>query len=607
MRTRLLILVLFICFSNIILSQTVTKPSINQQPELRNSANKTVILTANKINIPFALSVTDTILFPVITSVNPRPKVEQSYLKEFEIFKDTATLRYKELTNDFQARIPIPIRIAYGFDANKGDNSAPLDNTIGCSGDNYSVSISNTYIEFYQNTTLKFRSDLSSFLNYEMPSPCDPKVYFDPTANKFILFLQRCDGAYNKSEIIVGFSISSNPLDGWNFYKISGNPLNKPNHWFDYPKIGISEDGLFISGNIFIGSNGGFAQTVVYQIDKSLGFAGLQLKYRVWYDISDNPFTITPVNYAFNNTYGKGIYLLSTTWQQNANYIKLYDITGGIYEEDATMNFYKVATPPYNFFGEAVQLNKRIDNGDIRMQDAVLGGNKIYFVFTSANDRNFSRINFNILDLPTLQNKSTLIGDKDNFSYAYPSMHFFSQQNETPTVLIQYNGTSNQSYPDIRCKTCDDNFNCSEEILVKQGESTINNYDRWGDYSGVSKNQTNNYNLWLTSSYGKNQKRQTYLANVVAFNQPSVPDDALQFNQLNTTSSIGFNLPAKSDIQVLLKAAGKTTTIFDGKAEKGDNLFEIFTNDLKKGDYTIEIIKKASNIKLNETTFQTEK
>jgi len=596
--------ILITCYS---FSQTITKPIINQQPELQNAAKKTVLLTANKVNIPVALSATDTTLFPVVTSVNPRPKVEQYYLKEFEIFKDTATLRYKEQTNDFQPRIPIPIRIAYGFDANKGDNSAPLDNAIACSGENYSVSVSNTYIEYYQNNSLKFKSDLSSFLNYEISSPCDPKVYFDPTTSKFILFLQRCDRAYNKSEIIVGFSISNNPMDGWNFYKLSGNPLNRPNHWFDYPKIGISQDGLFISGNIFIGGNGGLAQTVIYQIDKSLGFSGQQLKYRVWYDIADNPFTIMPVNYAYNNTYGKGIYLLSTTWQQKANYLKLYDITGGIYDDGATMNFYKVATTPYDFFASAVQLNQSIDNGDIRIQDAVLGGNKIYFVFTSANDRNFSRINFNILDIPTLQNKSTLIGDKDNYSYAYPSLNLFSHENETPTVLIQYNGTSNKSYPDIRCKTCDENFNCSQEIVVKAGESTINNSDRWGDYSGVAKNQTKKYQLWLSSSYGKNQRRQTYVANIVSFNQPSIPEDSLLLNQLSSTSSVSFNLLATSDIQVLLKTAGVTTTIFEGKAEKGDNLFEIFTNDLKKGDYTIEVVKKSSNKKLNTTTFQTEK
>jgi hypothetical protein len=587
-------------------SQAIVKPVINRLPDLQNAAKKTNIQSANRINIPIQLSSTDTTLFPVITSVNPRPKIEQYYLRDFAIFKDTAKLIYNQSIENFQPQVPNPFRIKNGFDANIGDNSAPLDNTIGCSGDNNIVSVSNNYIEYRKDNSVKFKSDLSSFINYEIASPCDPKVYFDPTANRFILFMQSCNGDFNKSQILIGFSISSDPLDGWNFYKLSGNPLNKLNHWFDYPKVGISQDGLFISGNIFIGSNGGLAQTVLYQIDKNLGYSGQQIKYRVWYDIADKPFTIMPVNYAFNNTYGKGVYLLSTTWQVNADYIKMYDITGDIYNNSSMMNFYKVQTTPYNFFADAVQLNRPIDNGDIRMQDAILCNNKIYFAFTSGNDRKFSRVNFNILDIQTLQNRSTLIGDNANYSYAYPSLNIFSEENESTTVLLQYNATSNQSYPEIRCKTCDDNFNCSQELVVKAGESIINNFDRWGDYSGIAKNHTNKNQLWLSSSYGKNDRRQTYIANIVASNQPSVPTDSLKFKQLYSAKSINFNLTTKSDIRVVLKSANKQTTIFEGRAEKGDNLFEIFTNKLRKGDYTIEVLKKSTNTKLNSTVFKTE-
>lgn len=583
-------------------SQPVGKPNVNQQPSNANAARRTDILLANKVNIPFVVSTADTTLFPAITSVAPKPKFEQYHIQDFKKYQDSASLVYSQQPNQFVPRIPNPFQIRLGFDANKGDRSAPLDNTISCSNENYYVSISNTFIEFYLNSTLKYRSDLSSFINYEIPSPCDPKVYFDPTANKFIIFMQRCDMAFNKSEILLAFSNTSNPLDGWNFYKLSGNPLNRPNHWFDYPKVGITNDGLFISGNIFIGSND-YAQTVIYQVDKNLGFQGQQLKYRVWYDIADAPFTIMPVSYAYNNTYSKGAFLLSTTWQQNANYIKLFDITSDIYDNAATMKFYRVPTTPYNFFAKAVQLNQQIDNGDIRIQDAILSGNDIFFVFTSGNNRNFSRINFNVLDVPSLQNSSTLIGDNVNMSYAYPSLQMFSEENETPTVLILYNGTSNQSYPDIRCKTCDEHFNCSQETVVKSGESTINNYDRWGDYSGVTKNKTHKYQLWISSSYGKNQTRQTYVANIVSFNQPAIPTDSLLSTQLYSSSTVNFNLTSATDIQVLLKTEGAATIIFEGKAEKGDNIFEIYTQELKKGDYTIEVVKKTSNKTLKTSTF----
>ncbi|MDO1449180.1 hypothetical protein Q0590_23085 [Rhodocytophaga aerolata] len=617
MKTMSFSLLLFFFFS-FAFSQVITKPVIGQQPQIQNAAKKTGILTANRVIIPTTISGIDTIFSPVVTSVNPTPNVEP-HIEVFEAYKDTAKLVYNQNEIEFEPRIPIPFIIKQGFDGSINDSSPPLDNTIACSSsasNNFVVSVTNNCIEYYRDDSpaFKFKKDLRSFINYVISYPCDPKVFFDPLANRFILFMQKCgDPIHINSEILIAFSISDNPLDGWNFYKISGNPLNKQNHWFDYPKLGITRDGLFISGNIFIGQNGsgGFAQTVVYQIDKNLGFNGQQLKYRVWYDINDTPVTIMPVSYAYNNTYDQGAFLLSTTFQRNADYIKLYDITGDIYNNATTMNFYKVPVldingnpTTYGFFAKAVQINTPIDNGDIRIQDAILSRNKIYYVFTSGNDRNFSRINFNILDIPTLQNKSILIGDKSNVSYAYPSLHMFSDENESTTVMIQYNGTSNQSYPDIRCKTCDDNFNCSQEAIIKTGESIINGYDRWGDYSCVSKKQNLKNNLWLSSSYGKNQERQTYISNIVSFTQPAIPADTILANQLYSPATVNFSLASEANIQVLLKTAEKTQIIFDGKAAKGENQFQINTKELPEGNYTIEVVRKNLNRKLNSTTFE---
>ena len=113
-----------------------------------------------------------------------------------------------------------------------------------------------------------------------------PKIYFDPFRKRFIVFAQSCDRQYNNSNIVLGFSHSNIPSDGWNFYriKVSGAPFGI-NQWFDYPKLGISTDGVFISGNIFQnngGENNDFIQSIVYQIDKDLGYEGKEVNYRLW-------------------------------------------------------------------------------------------------------------------------------------------------------------------------------------------------------------------------------------------------------------------------------------------------------------------------------------
>tara|TARA_R110000868_G_scaffold45485_3_gene151030 strand:+ start:7630 stop:9495 length:1866 start_codon:yes stop_codon:yes gene_type:complete len=608
-RKGLFLISLFLAITSIASSQTIIKPTILSNPDNENISKKTVILSVDRIEIPIIKKSTDTILFPVLYPLRPKLKDEFYFLENFKNIKNSLTLNYPPQQQKNKKPDNIDIKLEYGYDSNIGDNSAPLDNSIALSNNDFKISITNNIIEYYDHKNdLIFQSDLSNFINYEMPSPCDPKVIFDPTANRFILFLQRCDGSYSKSEIMVAFSKTEDPLDGWNFYKMSGNPLKKSGHWFDYPKVGISNQGLYISGNVFNKTK--FSEAIVFQFDKFTGFNGEKLKYRVWYDFTNKPFTIKPVSYAFDNTYGDGIYMLSTSWNFSggpSKDIKLFDITGNIYDETAKIRYFSIPVNPYRFFGHAVQINKRIDNGDIRMQDALFYDNKIFYVFTSGNENNFSRINYNILNLETLVNKSILIGDSDFHSYAYPSLHFLSSENEQTNVVIQYNGTSNITYPDIRAITCDEELNCSDEIIVKKGSSTIDVYDRWGDYSEISKNHNNDKELYFVSSYGKGKKRQSFIGKIIPKEYEVSLLDSIYYTAARTSIDLNFNLKSDKDIQVILNNNGLLSTIYDGKANEGDNVFKIDTGNLEKGNYTMEVVKKNSTKIFGEVDFTIEK
>ncbi|HET6228361.1 MAG TPA: hypothetical protein VFF27_18920, partial [Bacteroidia bacterium] len=125
MKKYLLKLVLFL-ISVPVFSQPVGKPNISQPPTNANAAKRTEILMANKVNIPFVVSTADTTLFPAITSVAPKPKFERYHLQDFRKFQDTASLTYSQERNQFMPRTPSPFQIRFGFDANKGDRSAPL-------------------------------------------------------------------------------------------------------------------------------------------------------------------------------------------------------------------------------------------------------------------------------------------------------------------------------------------------------------------------------------------------------------------------------------------------------------------------------------------------
>ncbi|WP_108807544.1 hypothetical protein [Aquimarina spinulae] len=598
-------IIISFCISKKCLSQNLSKPSIGVNPTNSNAARKTKIFTVDKTEIPIIKKSSDTIYYPVLYPVKPKLRDEFYYLRNFEQIKNSLVLNYTQ--PNVLPRNPVnpSILLAYGKDVNKKDLTAPLDNTIAISSEDFIISVSNSFIEFYdQNKSMVFRSELNKFVNYELPEPCDPKVVFDPEANRFILFLQRCDGNITKSKIMVAFSKTSNPLDGWNFYMLAGNPLNKKFCWFDYPKIALSGEDVFISGNIF--NDKDFDQSVIYQINKANGYSGNKLDFRVWYDFAETPFTIKPVGYSHGRASNQGIFLITTSWDINggsSNHVKLYDITGDLYDAQSKVNYFKVSVDPYRFFANAIQINKIIDNGDIRMQDALLHGNSIYYAFTSGNGNNFSRINFNVLDLNSLSNRSVLIGENLNTSYAYPSIHFLSDENEVPNILIQYNSASRQSYPDIRATTCDDLVNCSEEVVLKKGESTIDFNNRWGDYTTVTKNFKTSNELYIVSSYGKSRLRQSFIGKVVTPNYDFGFIDTIYPEDLNSEVNLGFELRKEKNIEVFLRRGEDITKIYEGLASEGENQFQINTNKLKKGDYTLEVLKKNSSKTLNEINF----
>ena len=103
----------------------------------------------------------------------------------------------------------------------------------------------------------------------------DPKVIYDKDYDRFVLvFLKNTVPA--TSEIIVGFSKTNNPIDGWHVYKLPGNPLSN-NRWTDFPSIALTDSSLFITGNLIVPNVSwqvGFDGSVLWEMKKNLGFNG---------------------------------------------------------------------------------------------------------------------------------------------------------------------------------------------------------------------------------------------------------------------------------------------------------------------------------------------
>ena len=93
------------------------------------------------------------------------------------------------------------------------------------------------------------------------------------------------------NHICVAFSTSNNPLDDWNVYMLTGDALGT-DHWTDYPAISLTNDELFITGNLLqhnVSWQEGFYQSLIWQIDKTQGYQGNDtLDFNLWSELKDD-------------------------------------------------------------------------------------------------------------------------------------------------------------------------------------------------------------------------------------------------------------------------------------------------------------------------------
>lgn len=402
------------------------------------------------------------------------------------------------------------MQICHTFNANN-QNGCPPDNTLAISSDGFIVSIVNFNIFMYRETG-KLLS-VTSFADYfgwlgAGDFLCDPKVLFDPVAGRFIMFVQECSGSSQNSNIIMAFSSSSDPTQFWYFYTFPGNILGNGT-WFDYPRLAVNWHEVYVTGNLFKDNGGGFNQAILFQIEKDNAFSGGSINYQLWYDIPNGPFSLLPVSYPFEGSYGPGIYLIASE-RLGANYLNFYDLTNDLSAPDEQLLLYEVATDDYELPGNSLQSdNTQIDVADCRMMDGYYNPPYLHFVMGADEGNGWGAIRYYRLNVGNFSDinyfTTSLAGTKD---YSYPSITAYTNNTVDHSSIIAFLANGAASFPEIRVKPFDNDFNTAASIQVKAGEALMSNcfnanaIIRWGDYSGITRKPWADVpTVWISGCY----------------------------------------------------------------------------------------------------------
>lgn len=446
------------------------------------------------------------------TSVRPS-QYRKHTLPEIEAIKAEKALT-KKLDKDIisipSKEVATPI-IESNFEGNWSTQGFPPDNAMAISNGGAVVAANNDGIEYYTTTGgLAYSEFWTDFFNNPNLTAqiYDPKLIYDPVADRFILTVLHGTTPAT-SAVLVSFSKTNNPLDGWWNYAFSGNALND-NSWFDYPNLGLTNNEVFVTGNLF-DSNNQFNEAIIYQINKNDGYAGNSINFQIWSQLSNSPFsafTLVPATNGHSTLTGPGMYFVSNK-SGGSNQIILWEITNSL-GNNPQITQDAISTTTYSPAADANQQgsNETISNGDCRIQSAFFLNGLIHFVFHADVGSGWNGLHYNRLNVSSQTNVTSSFGQVGQHDNSYPTVASFSNSTSNKSVMIGYLSSSGNKFPEMRVVNCDDNMIWSNSTLVKAGETFVNalsGNERWGDYSAISRRHNSSTpKIWIAGCYGAN-------------------------------------------------------------------------------------------------------
>lgn len=497
--------------------------------------------------------------------------------------------------------------VGSSFNAINYSGGTPPDNSIAINDDGVLVAAINVRIAYYNKNGSQITArTISSLVNdVSMPNSgfYDPRVIFDPQSNRFI-FVVLYGSTAATSKVVVCFSKTSNPSDGWNVYKLSGD-LALDGSWFDYPNIAVTNNELIITGNLFDDANN-FSQAAIIQIDKNTGYAGTTLKFQNWYGIKDGKgnlaITLVPAVQGDKGNYGPDLWMVSNE-NQVGNAIHLFHLTNEISATNESIVSSFVSTDTYagpQLGSTQLGTTRRLDNQKTRIRGAYQMNGIIHFAFGCVNANGYTMISFNRYEILTKLLTTKYLG-LNGTNFAFPNVMSFSNLSTINTTMLLYCASNSNIYPGVRIVTVDDKMNFGTSQVIKAGEGYvrygIGSDERWGDYSGIAKSYRSAVpEVWIFGNYGNTSNIWgNWVAQLTANADIPVPSDTTSSFAINPNPSTGYliveiNTPTSGDVMAeIYSMNGQKVQTELWTTVSGKNRQRINTSQLLSGQYVIEV------------------
>ncbi|MFT4539794.1 MAG: hypothetical protein ACI841_003371 [Planctomycetota bacterium] len=367
--------------------------------------------------------------------------------------------------------------------------------TCGAVGPNHFVAVVNQHISIYDKSTGNrlLNSSLRTWFNTNNHAG-DPRAAYDADNDRWVVIA--CDFA---TRIWLAYSETNDPMGNWFKTPITVSQGADSNRWPDYPGLGVDQNGVYFTINMFPNGGAGFGATIIAVDSAPLNAASPSLgTVTAWRSLSGG--SLQPCI-----TYGDapGEYVADLTGSS----MRLRRVNPPLNNPTLTTvgntNIGSWNSPPN---APSLGVTTSLDTLDGRLMNAVWRNGSVWATHCVSR---FGRagVRWYEVAVPSLSLEQKGNIDDSSLYYFFPSIAV----NANDDVVLGFSGSDENTYAGCyytgRLSTDPDNQVAVPAVyragIGPYGSTGDNGTNRWGDYSLTVIDPTDDTTFWTIQEYAR--------------------------------------------------------------------------------------------------------
>ncbi|MEZ5083385.1 MAG: hypothetical protein R2750_08050 [Bacteroidales bacterium] len=410
--------------------------------------------------------------------------------------------------------------------------------TDGDVGTNHYIQMINmSFAIFNKKGTIVYGPASNLSIWQEAPAPWsntsngDPIVLFDEVAHRWMISeLSFPNHPYGPYYMKIAISATEDPTDSWYLYGYEYE------YFCDYPKLGIWHDGYYLTNNnnFWDGSQWDFHAVGVSVFERDSMLIGSPEARRIFFDFYPNtiPWSVLPTD--FDGTPPSSITpaYLACYKEGTSDWIFIYKVVTNWQDIYSSSMFLMNSLLPSPFTGN-------IPNGITQPDNAPYLSSMSNRLMYRLQYRNFEDYECMVAN-HTVNRGDGIAGIRwYEFRNNGTGWEIYQQGTYSPdnnhrwmgsiamdgygNIALGYSVSSDQTYPSIRYTGRSHDaplgvMNEAEKIIIDGSGVQTNPYHRWGDYSCMSVDPTDQTTFWYTQEYYETTGDRSWDTRIASFN-----------------------------------------------------------------------------------------